>query len=76
MVNNKPTFETCCAFIRAFSSCMHDYLYVYDLTGDAYFIAEPALSRFRLPDCLFHNVVSTLATFVYPEDNDMLAADL
>lgn len=75
-MNRKTTFETCCRFIRDFSPCMHDYLYVYDLTGDAYFIAEPALSRFRLPGCLFHDVVATLATFVYPEDNDMLASDL
>lgn len=74
--NRKPTFETCCSFIRAFSPCMNDYLYVYDLTGDAYYIAEPALSRFRLPNCLFHNVVATLATFVYPDDYDMLASDL
>lgn len=74
--NRKPTFEECCNFIKAFSPCMHDYLYVYDLTGDAYYIAEPALSRFRLPSCLFHDVVATLATFVYADDNDMLASDL
>lgn len=74
--NRKPTFEGCCDFIRTFSPCMHDYLYVYDLTGDAYYIAEPALSRFRLPGCLFHDVVATLAAFVYPDDYDMLASDL
>ncbi len=74
--NSKTTFEACCNFIRAFSTCMHDYLYVYDLTGDAYYIAEPAVSRFRLPGCLFQNVVATLATFVYPEDEAMLNSDL
>lgn len=74
--NRKPTFEACCDFINSFSPCMHDYLYVYDLTGDAYYIAEPALSRFRLPACLFHDVVATLATFVYPDDTEMLASDL
>lgn len=74
--NRKPTFEGCCDFIRTFSPCMHDYLYVYDLTGDAYYIAEPALSRFKLPGCLFHDVVATLATFVYPDDYDMLSSDL
>ena len=74
--NRKPTFEKCCTFIRTFSPCMHDYLYVYDLTGDAYYIAEPALLRFKLPACLFHDVVATLAALVYPDDYEMLSADL
>lgn len=74
--SRKTTFGTCCDFIRDFSPCMHDYLYVYDLTGDAYYIAEPALSRFRLPDCLFQDVVATLSTFVHPDDSEMLVSDL
>ncbi len=74
--NCRQTFETYCDMIKSFAPCMHDYLYVYDMDGDAYYIAEGALTRFKLPSCLFHDVVNTLATFVYPDDVDMLTSDL
>ena len=32
-----------------FSSCMNDYLYVYDITNDTYYITERATERFDLP---------------------------
>ncbi len=34
------TFEQLCEAIRAFSSCMDDYLYVLDLERDTYYISE------------------------------------
>lgn len=70
------TFEAACDIIREFAPCMNDYLYVYDLDDDIYYITERALSRFRLPANLFHDVLNTHLSFVYPDDADSLVSDL
>lgn len=69
-------FEVFCRVAEQFDPCMNDYLYVYDIMNDVYYITESAAERFALPGCLFHNVPENLKGFVYPEDYPMLAADL
>lgn len=65
MKKQKFNFEYLVDVVNGFSPCMNDYLYVYDLKNDTYFITESALERFRLPGNLFHNVVESHALFTY-----------
>lgn len=69
-------FEDYCRIAQQFSYCMNDYLYVYDVKQDTYYITERALQRFMLPGSVFHNVVATHSTFVYEEDIPALTEDL
>lgn len=59
-----------------FSSCMNDYLYVYDIQSDTYYISEQATRRFAIPCNVFHNVLETHRQFVYEEDIEILLEDL
>lgn len=70
------TFEQLCEAIRAFSSCMDDYLYVLDLERDTYYISEQAAERFCMPSNFFDNATATYALFVHPEDIDRLSENL
>lgn len=69
-------FENMCTVIRQLAPCMDDYLYVYDLEGDCYYIAEKAVERFDLPCNCFSDVAKYLEKLVYPEDWEMLNQDL
>ena len=69
-------FDALCELIREFAPCMNDYLYVYDLEQDRYYIAEQALSRFKLPGSLFDDALNTHRKVVYPEDIAILTEDL
>lgn len=70
------TFDNICRITEEFSPCMNDYLYVYDLVSDTYYITERAVKRFNLPGSIFHDVVATHGKFVYPDDFPMLELDL
>lgn len=70
------SFEAFRSIAAEFAPCMNDYLYVYDLQNDVYFITEQALERFLIPSGVFHNVTATLKTFVHPDDFGILSADL
>lgn len=74
--NQHQTFEMFQKIAQEFAPCMHDYLYVYDIPNDTYYITEQALERFLVPDCIFHDVIKAHEKFVYPEDLDMLKQDL
>ncbi len=69
-------FDAFCGIAEQFAICMNDYLFVYDIMNDAYFITESAVERFSLPGCLFHNVAENLRSVVHPDDYPMLQADL
>ncbi|MDE7222931.1 MAG: GGDEF and EAL domain-containing protein [Acetatifactor sp.] len=69
-------FKAFCGMAEQFAACMNDYLYVYDIINDAFFITESAAERFDLQRCLFHDVLNNLKNFVYPDDFPMLEADL
>lgn len=75
-MNKNYDFAAFCRVVEQFAACMNDYLYVYDMMNDAYYITESAAERFALPGCLFHKVRENLKSFVYPDDYPMLEADL
>lgn len=74
--SGSQTFETFRDIIQAFAPCMHDYLYVYDLHSDTYYITEHALARFNIPSNLFCDFLETQKVFVHPDDSAMLIDDL
>lgn len=69
-------FELFCGMIEAFDPCMDDYLYVFDVQNDQYYISKKAMKRFALPSFQFTHVLDTHRKFVYEEDVEMLEADL
>lgn len=69
-------FDAFCEIAEQFATCMNDYLFVYDIMNDAYFITESATRRFSLPGSLFHDVTENLRSVVHPNDFSMLQADL
>lgn len=70
------SFENYCQVIKDFSTCMNDYLYVFDMENDAYCISEKAVERFMVPSTYFHDVIRTHGEFVYSEDVRLLKKDL
>ena len=70
------TFEEIKEAIENFSPCMNDYLYVFDISNDRYYISERAVERFNMPCCQFTDVANTHRKFVHPDDVDMLFEDL
>ncbi len=62
--------------IANFASCMDDYLYVYDMKQDRYYISERALQRFQVPENEFRQVNEMHKIFVHEEDFPMLSEDL
>ena len=73
---NNPAFEIFCNIATEFAPCMNDYLYVFDIVNDTYFITEGALSRFALNSNIFTHVNEVLRTIVHEDDFDMLSEDL
>ena len=69
-------FELFCGMIEAFNPCMDDYLYVFDVQNDQYYISKKSMKRFALPSFQFTHVLDTHRKFVYEEDIEMLEADL
>lgn len=70
------SFRAFCETAEQFAACMNDYLYVFDIINDEFFITESAAERFDLQECVFHEVLDNLKRFVYPDDFPMLEADL
>ena len=70
------TFEKLRDIIECFDPCMDNYLYVYDIIQDLYFISERAQKRFALSSNCFTNAVEEHRKFVYSEDYDALKVEL
>lgn len=70
------TIEQICETINILSPSMDDYVYIYDLINDFYYISPTAVKRFRLPGNQFNNVSKNLESVVYPEDWPELMTDL
>ena len=75
-VTNGVTVEQICEVINLLNPCMDDYVYVYDLINDFYYISPSATERFCLPASTFNNVVANHAKFVYEPDVAILQTDL
>ena len=59
-----------------FSSCMKDYLYVYDFVTDIYYISESAEQRFAIPSHIFSHFLEKHHEFIYGEDLPLFDADI
>lgn len=74
--NGGNLFELFCGMIEAFDPCMDDYLYVFDVQNDQYYISKKAMKRFAIPSFQFTNVIETHKIFVHPDDCETLTEDL
>lgn len=74
--NHDNSFEAFCDIADEFSSCMDDYLFVYDIPRNTYHITERATERFLLPSNVIYDLQANLEHFVYPEDIPVLSEDL
>lgn len=77
--DNEGEKEVFLFFERAaelFSTCMNDYLYVWDLEHDVYYITERAVARFDLPSNVFQNVDEVHKRVVHPDDYNLLLTDM
>ena len=63
-------------WIEMIAPCMDDYLYLYDIKGDSYFISPSASERFGLPRGEIHHVEAALKQVTFPEDYPILAEDM
>ena len=63
-------------WIEMIAPCMDDYLYLYDMKGDSYFISPSASERFGLPKGEVHQVGAALKQVTFPEDYQILAEDM
>lgn len=70
------TFEDFRKVIEQLAPSMNDYLYVYDVPNDQYYISPKAVERFAVPKCQFTDVTRTLGTFVHKDDFQTLQDDL
>lgn len=70
------TIEQLREMIDLVCPCTDDYLYLYDLKNDYYYISPHAIERFCIPDYEFNDVAKNHEKFVHPEDLDMLLEDL
>ena len=70
------SFELIKDTICKFAPCMDDYLYIYDIKEDMYYISEKALERFCIPSNYFTDVINMHKLFVYADDLPMLIEDL
>lgn len=75
-VSKRPEFEMFCDIASYFAPCMNDFLFVYDIAGDIYWISSQAVERFLLPGSCFHDLNRFLPAFVHPDDLQMLSEDL
>lgn len=50
---HEDTFLAVRELLQMFSDCMNDYLYIYDMIRDIYYISESAVERFAIPSDRF-----------------------
>lgn len=62
--------------IDILSPSMDDFLYIYDLKDDCYYISPSAVERFAIPEAKFHNAQQVIMGFVYDADKDRLNKEL
>ena len=70
------TLDTYSLFIEQVDSCIHGYLYIFDIKQDLYYISRNALERFRLENNLFTDTASVFHTLVHEDDIEWLLEDL
>lgn len=78
MNNEYPqlTVRQLCSVIKMFDSSVDDYLYLYDLDNDYYYMSVHATEKFPLERNEFNNVIEEYRKICYPEDFSMLEQEL
>ena len=78
MNNEYPqlTVRQLCSVIKMFDSSADDYLYLYDLDNDYYYMSVHATEKFPLERNEFNNVIEEHRKICYPEDFSMLEQEL
>lgn len=78
MINeyHQLTVEQLCSVIKMFDSSVDDYLYLYDLDNDYYYMSFHATEKFPLERNEFHNVIGEHRKICYPADFSMLKQEL
>lgn len=78
MNNEYPqlTVRQLCSVIKMFDSSADDYLYLYDLDNDYYYMSVHATEKFPLERNEFNNVIEEYRKICYPEDFSMLEQEL
>ena len=72
----KDTFAAVRELLQTYSECMNDYLYIYDMIRDIYYISDRAVERFAIPAQSFTHVLETHCQFVYEPDQRELMVQL
>lgn len=78
MNNEYPqlTVRQLCSVIKMFDSSVDDYLYLYDLDNDYYYMSVHATEKIPLERNEFNNVIEEHRKICYPEDFSMLEQEL
>lgn len=78
MNNEHPqlTVRQLCSVIKMFDSSADDYLYLYDLDNDYFYMSVHATEKFPLERNEFNNVIEEYRKICYPEDFSMLEQEL
>lgn len=78
MNNEYPqlTVKQLCSVIKMFDSSADDYLYLYDLDNDYFYMSVHATEKFPLERNEFNNVIEEYRKICYPEDFSMLEQEL
>lgn len=75
-IKDSYMYEIIRGAIDAFDECMNDYLFIYAVSEDLYYISPKATKRFFIEKPEFTDALEEHAKFVYPEDLQMLLDDL
>lgn len=70
------TVKQLCSVIKMFDSSVDDYLYLYDLDNDYYYMSKHATDKFPLERNEYNNVIEGHRKICYPTDFSMLKQDL
>lgn len=62
--------------IDALSPCMDDFLFVFDMKRDCYYISQSAPERFHIRKASFDHATEEFKKFVYPDDYKLLTDDI
>lgn len=68
--------DTLFKMVRVISKSAEDYVYVWDIKNNYWEITESFLEKFPLKSACSNNVMEDFSKIAYPDDVDMLVADL
>lgn len=73
---NRITHEQFSHIIDMLNPCMNDFLYIFDLRDNNYYISPSAIERFRIERPQFYHTKEEAKKFVHPDDWELLFQDI